>query len=132
MYGGYGDNPLQTWFEYIGSREYQPGMQVRRRDFASLARTGKPTLREFSEGEELKVALISDTFRLRGEDLLLERILSYSTGVTSELMDHRGIGAELFTPHRIAAAASSEDLLRALAAENGTESVLHWQEVLRR
>ncbi len=47
-------------------------------------------------------------------------------------MDHRGIGAELFTPHRIAAAASSEDLLRALAAENGTESVIHWQEVLRR
>ena len=59
-------------------------MQLKRRDFASLARTGKPTLRELSEGEELRVALSSDTFRLRGEDLLLKRILSYSTGVTSE------------------------------------------------
>ncbi len=132
MHDGCGDNTLHTSFEYVGSREYQLGMQVRRWDFASWARTGTPTLRKFSEGEELKVALIADTFRLRSEDLLLERILSYSAGVISELMDHRGIGVELFTPHRVVTAPTpSEDLQRALAAENGTESVIHWQEVLQ-
>ena len=34
-------------FQYLGSREYVPGMHVRRWDFAAWARVGRPILREF-------------------------------------------------------------------------------------
>ena len=50
----------QGAYEYVGSCEFRPGMSVRRWDFASWARLGQPTLREFSEQPEPIAVLIVD------------------------------------------------------------------------
>ena len=46
--------------QYIGSREYQSGMSVRRWDFASWARLGKPIVREFQSPSIQTVRIIVD------------------------------------------------------------------------
>ena len=47
--------------EYIGNREYVPGEPVRRIDFRSWARLGKPVVREFQEEYYCRIALVLDT-----------------------------------------------------------------------
>ncbi|QDT58630.1 hypothetical protein SV7mr_11230 [Stieleria bergensis] len=46
--------------EYLGSREYQDGVAVRRWDFASWARLGRPIVREFQAPSVQSVVLIVD------------------------------------------------------------------------
>jgi len=53
--------------EYIGNREYVPGEPVRRLDFRSWARIGKPVVREYQEEYYCRIALILDTFIEAGE-----------------------------------------------------------------
>jgi uncharacterized protein (DUF58 family) len=48
--------------EYIGNREFAAGDSMRRLDFRSWARTGKPVVREFQEEYYCRIALILDTF----------------------------------------------------------------------
>jgi uncharacterized protein (DUF58 family) len=48
--------------EYIGNREYRPGDPLRRVDYRSWARLGKPAVREYQEEYYCRVALILDTF----------------------------------------------------------------------
>lgn len=48
--------------EYIGNREYVPGEPIRRLDFRSWARLGKPVVREYQEEYYCRIALILDTF----------------------------------------------------------------------
>jgi len=90
--------------EYTGSREYTVGMPVRRWDFASWARLGRPIVREFSATSIQEVELIVDTSRavsspdrrsaagrLRRSkpvvDESLERLLSTAATVIGELTD---------------------------------------------
>lgn len=47
--------------EYIGNREYVPGEPVRRIDFRSWARLGKPVVREYQEEYYCRIAVILDT-----------------------------------------------------------------------
>jgi uncharacterized protein (DUF58 family) len=47
--------------EYVGSREYQPGVPVRKWDYASWARLAQPVVREFSEPRHPSATLILDT-----------------------------------------------------------------------
>jgi len=49
--------------EYIGNREYVPGMPARRLDFRSWARLGRPVVREFQEEYYCRIALILDTWQ---------------------------------------------------------------------
>ena len=55
--------------EYIGSREYRAGDNVRRIDFRGWARTGAPVVREFQEEYYSRIALVMDTFVPKGEAL---------------------------------------------------------------
>ncbi len=48
--------------EYIGNREYVSGEPIRRLDFRSWARLGRPVVREYQEEFYCRVALIVDTF----------------------------------------------------------------------
>ncbi|WDQ16917.1 DUF58 domain-containing protein [Rhodopirellula sp. P2] len=80
---------------YVGSREYRAGMPVRRWDFASWARLGKPILREFNSAAKQTVTVFIDTtpgeadtraiFASRwrrlsaDEDVSLERLLSIAS-----------------------------------------------------
>ncbi|QDT10129.1 DUF58 domain-containing protein [Planctomycetes bacterium K23_9] len=54
--------------EYAGSREYTTGMPVRRWDFASWARLGKPIVREFKSPSVRSMNLIVDTSDLSSNE----------------------------------------------------------------
>jgi uncharacterized protein (DUF58 family) len=79
--------------EYIGSREYQPGMAVRRWDYPSWARLGQPVVREFSKPQEPSVAVVLDTFFPQGEQAPqeaipeLEAMLSLAAGITEAFIE---------------------------------------------
>ncbi|MCG8650303.1 MAG: DUF58 domain-containing protein, partial [Pirellulales bacterium] len=67
--------------DYTGSREYHAGMPVRRWDFASWARLGRPIVREFQSPSVQSVTLVIDTamdekLSSGDGDELLERLLS--------------------------------------------------------
>lgn len=69
--------------DYTGSREYEPGMPVRRWDFASWARLGQPIIREFQSPSVRTITLIVDTATDSMDEHnpgdpnpLLERVLS--------------------------------------------------------
>jgi uncharacterized protein (DUF58 family) len=47
--------------DYFGSREYVPGMPVRRWDHRASARLGYPVVREFTDPHHLTVAIVADT-----------------------------------------------------------------------
>lgn len=46
--------------DYVGSREYFPGMPVRRWDYGSWARLGRPVVREFSNPQRPQAKLLLD------------------------------------------------------------------------
>jgi len=93
--------------EYVGSREYQPGVPVRKWDYASWARLGQPVVREFSEPRHPSVAILVDTFfdpqQLDGSEVLpeLEALLSLAASLTDAVLaegnriDLLAIGPEL-------------------------------------
>ena len=54
--------------EYIGNREYQEGMQVRKWDFASWARLGRPIVREYQSPSVQAITLIVDTSTVGSRD----------------------------------------------------------------
>jgi hypothetical protein len=54
--------------DYVGSREYFPGMSVRRWDYGSWARLGRPVVREFSNPQCPQARLLLDLRRLSERD----------------------------------------------------------------
>jgi len=82
--------------DYTGSREYQVGMPVRRWDFNSWARLGKPIVREYQSPSVQQVYLIIDTaqdaenqFSANDFNPHFERLLSAATTVILELNKQR-------------------------------------------
>ena len=75
----------QSMLEYVGSREYRPGMPVRRWDFASWARLGHPAVREFSEGRDSLAVLVVDALRRQPVDESLESVLSRAAAIVDQL-----------------------------------------------
>ena len=80
--------------EYTGSREYQDGVQVRRWDFGSWARLGKPIVREYQASVLQKVWLIVDTAterNLPSDDSKdnVERVLSCAAAVIPEWLERK-------------------------------------------
>lgn len=78
--------------EYVGSREYQTGMPVRRWDFVSWARLGRPIVREYTSPSLHTITIVVDTgtdtggrFRGRsGRARALEHVLSVAATVLVE------------------------------------------------
>ncbi len=80
--------------EYTGSREYQDGVQVRRWDFGSWARLGKPIVREYQASALQTVWLIVDTaIEASVPDLdaieHVERVLSCAAAVIPEWLERK-------------------------------------------
>jgi uncharacterized protein (DUF58 family) len=78
--------------DYTGSREYEIGMPVRRWDFASWARLGRPIVREFQSPSIRTVTLIVDTASDPGRveldadgQPLVERVLSVAATAITDL-----------------------------------------------
>ncbi len=77
--------------DYTGSREYQPGMPVRRWDFSSWARLGRPIVREFQSPSMQSVFLLVDTGVADEQsadqsNLLMERALSLASTAMIDLI----------------------------------------------
>ncbi len=89
--------------EYSGSREYVTGMSVRRWDFASWARLGRPIVREFRTPAVRSMNLIVDTSVVTGSDHdeidsydeSFETLMSATVSVL-DLLSTSSVGVELF------------------------------------
>ena len=95
--GGWAHKLLSgTSVEYTGSREYQVGMPVRRWDFASWARLGRPIVREYESPSICSITLLIDASIVEtGKkhrsneqvyDPLFERMLSLAASAISEFV----------------------------------------------
>lgn len=86
--------------EYVGSREYQPGVPVRKWDYPSWARLGQPVVREYCDPQHPTVAVILDTFHTASApdanqpNPAIEAILSLAAAMTESLLT-RGNGIEM-------------------------------------
>lgn len=121
--------------EYVGSREYRPGMSVRRWDFASWARLGNPAVREFSEGNDSLNVLLIDT-RLATSDTVdgeLESVLS----TTAALIDQHAsdprqqtllilVGESISCLDGRDLSDPTTELMMALAEVQGTRKPIDW------
>ncbi|OYP35448.1 DUF58 domain-containing protein [Rhodopirellula sp. MGV] len=89
--------------EYIGNREYQVGVPVRRWDFASWARLGRPIVREYQSPSIQAITLIVDTSQraaakpqaarenavMTDEQRRFERLMSIATTAINEISNRR-------------------------------------------
>lgn len=91
--------------EYVGNREYQVGVPVRRWDFASWARLGRPIVREYQSPSIQAVTLIIDTSQRNADTStasraaakrmkrdaaqLFERLMSVSATAITEISSRR-------------------------------------------
>ncbi len=78
--------------DYSGSREYQPGVSVRRWDYASWARVGSPAVREFGDDRQTQFAVVLDPY-LRdvddeGDLADLEAAISLAAAIADWLLEH--------------------------------------------
>lgn len=93
-------------YDYVGSREYQTGMPVRRWDFSSWARLGRPIVREFQSPGSRTALIVVDTAATQTAislkavliDQGVERVLSLAATAITQLNRQR-IEAQLITTH---------------------------------
>lgn len=78
--------------DYSGSREYQPGVSVRRWDYASWARVGSPAVREFGDDRQTQFAIVIDPHLRQVEDRValhdFEAAISLSAGIADWLLEN--------------------------------------------
>lgn len=76
--------------DYLGNREYLPGVPVRRWDYCSWARLGRPVVREYQNEGQVTATLLLDTFggdaRVPGEaSEAFEGLLSLAASISDAL-----------------------------------------------
>ncbi len=94
--------------DYTGSREYQHGMAVRRWDFASWARLGRPIVREYQSPSVQTVLLLVDTSDpsvASSGDQSLERLFSLAATAVIELT-RKLVRVQMYVTHEDADALS--------------------------
>lgn len=108
--------------EYIGSRLYRPGDNVRRLDFRAWARHGEPIVREFQEEYYCRVALIMDTHvEEYGSNENFEAAIQLSAAIADALsngeyiVDLFAAGSELYVFRSGRHTAHFENILEILA-----------------
>lgn len=123
--------------DYVGSNEYRIGMPVRRWDFASWARLGKPAVRELAGHSDTLLVVVVETINLNQRSQLdegLEAVLSTAAALVDQFDDHR-LTIELILLEDWQAKLSNEarrtieskdDGLRRLAHVRGSHSSVDW------
>jgi uncharacterized protein (DUF58 family) len=75
----------------LGSREFVPGMTVKRWDYASWARIGKPAVREYQSERQQTASLLIDTFAAEKMDedfeSRFEAVLSLTASLSQRLSE---------------------------------------------
>ena len=79
--------------EYLGNREYQPGAPVRRWDYSSWARLGRPIIREYLDVQPSAATILVDTHCASHESSLaeipaVEAALALAARLTDSLIAH--------------------------------------------
>jgi len=145
--------------EYVGNREYEVGMPVRRWDFASWARLGRPIVREYQSPSIQSVTLVVDTSRedrtaaassarrrpssaarAERDEAVFERLMSIAATAISEVSSRR-VRLQLYvtsesvgewgSPERQARQSEgSEPLLVRLAAAHPVDPELGQQRIM--
>ena len=115
--------------EYIGSREYRTGDNVRRIDFRGWARHGSPVVREYQEEYFCRVAVIMDTYVKRGEsDAMLEGTIQLTAAIAHARSDGEYIvdlfaaGPDLYVFRTGRSTAHFENILEILACLDRSET----------
>lgn len=128
---------VDTGYEYVGSREYQSGLAVRRWDFASWARMGKPAVREFSESCETFVVVVVDCVRsgrTNSRDASLERTLTEAATALSQLLSMGRSVIQFTIEDRVAWTESfanqPDACMRHLAEVVGSREQMDWLEAI--
>jgi uncharacterized protein (DUF58 family) len=113
--------------DYVGSREYQPGVPVRKWDYSSWARLGQPVVREYSTPSHPSAAVLLDTFFPAGSGRdqqpirELEAMLSLAAAITEALITRGSriellvLGDQLWTGSESLASADHQTILELLA-----------------
>lgn len=89
--------------EFIGLRDYRPGDPLHRLHWKSIARTGKPIVKEYQNEFFERHALVLDTSTAAGEDTAFEAAVSiaasfvYAIDTRECLLDLLFVGGELRT-----------------------------------
>ena len=130
----------ESILEYIGSREYQVGMNVRRWDFASWARLGKPAVREFTELAESEMQLVVDTHLDKSNPNTLEIALSIAADLLVRADESQTATALTLTEDIQIAdeqqfdcqPQTCEESLRRLARVAGQRQAADWKEIFQR
>lgn len=110
--------------DYTGSREYQVGMPVRRWDFNSWARLGRPIVREFQSPSVQLVTLIVDTgtgtspSKANAIDPSLERVLSLAATAILSLSQKLVRVRLCVTSEALPGTATTSDVLPASDSES--------------
>ena len=109
-------------FDYAGSREYIVGMPVRRWDFRSWARLGRPIVREFQSPSRQVANLVVDTGVSDAMDPveaseLFELMLRY-VATAVEICNRDGVAAQLYV-----ASETVEDLIHRIEQDSSLNTM---------
>jgi uncharacterized protein (DUF58 family) len=126
--------------DYLGNREYLPGLPVRRWDYCSWARLGRPVVREYQNEGQATATLVVDTFRdvpsAAGEGSeSFEGLLSLAASVSDALarascrVNTLVVGPELIPSPGLSLMDQHESILEALALARPAPSD-SWEELV--
>ena len=112
--------------DYLGNREYLPGIAVRRWDYCSWARLGRPVVREYQNEGQVTATLVVDTYQhvVPREDVQqpkFEALLSLAAAVSDALardacrVNTLIVGPEVVSPPGLSLLDQHEAILETLA-----------------
>ena len=107
--------------EFVSLRDYRPGDPLRRIHWKSLAKIGKPIVREFHDEFFVRYALILDTFTARPTEQLFEAVISVAASIVCAprshdiLLDLMFVGPQAYCFTSGRGVAQNEQLLEILA-----------------
>ena len=108
--------------EFVGLRDYRPGDPIRNIHWRSLAKFGKPIIKEFQDEFFVRHALVLDTFSPQGEDEVFEEAVSVAASFActipeqESLLDLLFVGTQAYCFTAGRSLASIESLLEVLAS----------------
>jgi len=82
--------------EFIGLRDYRPGDPLRRIDWKSWAKEGKPIVREYRDEQFVRHALVLDTFAAPGREEHFEEAVSVAASFAATVLTQESLLDLLF------------------------------------
>ena len=119
--------------EFVGMRDYRAGDPLRSIHWKSLAKTGKPVVKEYQEEFFARYALVVDTFSDKGEDLHFEEAVSVAASLVENidtkdgLLDLMFVGQKAYSISVGRGTGHSAQLLEVLAVVTSSQERDFWK-----